>query len=249
MNFLHIGNNICGIPNAIARAQRESGHEAKVLSFERDAQGHVSDILVETDYKIDKLFAMLFRKEKAFIFVGDTPFAGIDILFWKLLGKKVAIHYHGSEVRGKGPRYFHRFADALFVSTPDLLKDVPDATWLPTPVFLKDYKQHYTINTIICHAPSDRLIKGTGYLIESFERVKKQIPWATLDLVEGVPFQEALERYRKATVMIDQLKIGWYGMVALECMAMGVPVMCYIREDLKEHFKGQPNLLYLSCFD
>ena len=235
MKFLHIGNNICGIPNAIARAQREAGHEATTLSFEPDPQGHQSDILIPTTSRVNRFLALLERDDEVFFFVGDTPVGGIDILFWKLLGKKVAIEYHGSEVRGKGPRLFHRFADALFVSTPDLLDDVPGGVWLPSPIFIGDYPVAEPNGTVIAHAPSNREAKGTQYLVEAFERVLKKIPTAKLNLIEGVPYPEAIQQYRHATVMVDQLKIGWYGMVTLECMAMGVPVMCYIRGDLREY--------------
>jgi glycosyltransferase involved in cell wall biosynthesis len=35
-------------------------------------------------------------------------------------------------------------------------------------------------------------------------------------------------------LLIDQLLVGWYGGLAVECMALGKPVVCYIREeDLK----------------
>jgi hypothetical protein len=34
-------------------------------------------------------------------------------------------------------------------------------------------------------------------------------------------------------VVADQLIIGWYAMFAIEAMAMGKPVLCYLRDDLK----------------
>ena len=34
-----------------------------------------------------------------------------------------------------------------------------------------------------------------------------------------------------ADVVIDQLRVGWYGAFAVELMAMGKPVIAYIRED------------------
>jgi glycosyltransferase involved in cell wall biosynthesis len=236
MKFLHIGNNICGIPNTFKRAEIKAGHDAKTLSFVPDHQGHLSDYNYNEPSRFRRftILLSLASSYEIFIFTGDSLIWGLDILLWKLLGKKVAIHYHGSEVRGKGPRFFHRFADALFVSTPDLLKDVPGAVWIPNPIFTEDYKQHYSSGVIIAHAPTDRELKGTQYLIDAFEEIHKQFPTTTLDLIEGVPYKEALERYRKSTLLVDSLVMGIYGMVALECMAMRVPVMGYIGDCTKD---------------
>jgi len=49
-------------------------------------------------------------------------------------------------------------------------------------------------------------------------------------LVEGLPNSEARKLYERATLLIDQLYAGWYGGLAVELMALGKPVMCYIRE-------------------
>jgi len=249
MNYLHIGDNVCGIPQSIVKAQQQAyGYQlAHTLSFNPDAQGHRADFQYNvTNQTHPSVVKRVLRRAgiiwmygcinyDVFQFVGNSIANGLDIPLWKLMGKKVTIEYHGSEIRNKKVPFFHRYADAVFVSTPDLLEFVPGAIWLPNPIFVEKYKPHYTIETVVAHAPSDRELKGTQHILDVFDSVKKAVPTTTLDLVEGVSYQEALERYRKSTVMIDQLKIGWYGMVALECMAMGVPVMCYIREDLKKY--------------
>jgi glycosyltransferase involved in cell wall biosynthesis len=260
MNYLHIGENICGIPQSLAKAQqRVYGYQlAHTLSFVPDPQGHRADfqyIVTEDTHPIvvsrvlrraDLIWMYGCINYNVFQFAGNSIANGIDILVWKLLGKKVTIHYHGSEIRNKQPLFFHRFADALFVSTPDLLEFAPTATWLPNPIFIEDYREHHTIGTIIAHAPTNREIKGTQYIIDAFKGVQKSIPTAILDLVEGVSYGEALERYRRSSIVVDQLKIGWYGMVALECMAMGVPVMCYIRDDLKKYLGDTPPLYFTT---
>ena len=50
------------------------------------------------------------------------------------------------------------------------------------------------------------------------------------------PQVEAFEIYRQADIVIDQLYIGTYGVFALEAMALGKPVVTYLRPDLKEAF-------------
>src|SRR5437764_15466880 len=52
-------------------------------------------------------------------------------------------------------------------------------------------------------------------------------------LVENLPYAEVRKLYEQADLLIDQLLAGWYGGVALELMALGKPVISYLRaEDL-----------------
>jgi glycosyltransferase involved in cell wall biosynthesis len=41
--------------------------------------------------------------------------------------------------------------------------------------------------------------------------------------------------YKSCDAGVDQLLYGWYGNVSLELMASGVPVVCYIDEELRKH--------------
>jgi glycosyltransferase involved in cell wall biosynthesis len=40
-----------------------------------------------------------------------------------------------------------------------------------------------------------------------------------------------LRRIAAADVVVDQLLVGWYGTFAVEAMALGRPVLSYVRED------------------
>ncbi len=48
-------------------------------------------------------------------------------------------------------------------------------------------------------------------------------------LVENLSYIEAKKLYQKADLLIDQLLIGWYGGLAVELMALGKPVICFIQ--------------------
>jgi glycosyltransferase involved in cell wall biosynthesis len=52
-----------------------------------------------------------------------------------------------------------------------------------------------------------------------------------LDIVEGLRHDEARRRYERADLVVDQLNAGWYGIFALEAMALGKPVLSYLREE------------------
>lgn len=82
----------------------------------------------------------------------------------------------------------------------------------------------------IVHAPNHRQYKGTHYLLETVERMKKQGYKIELVLIERVPNDEALRLYKEADIVAEQFLIGWHGFLAIEAMALGKPVICYIRK-------------------
>ncbi|HEV2170761.1 MAG TPA: hypothetical protein VGR40_07425, partial [Candidatus Binatus sp.] len=61
-----------------------------------------------------------------------------------------------------------------------------------------------------------------------------------LDLIENISREKALERYRQADIAVEQLLAGSYGTFAVELMAIGVPVICYIRNDLVGKYPQPP---------
>jgi glycosyltransferase involved in cell wall biosynthesis len=82
---------------------------------------------------------------------------------------------------------------------------------------------------LVVHAPSSREKKGTEWVIEACA----QLP-VELDIVEGVPHEEARARYARADIVVDQLKAGWHGVFALESMALGKPVVTFLKPDVVE---------------
>jgi len=57
--------------------------------------------------------------------------------------KKIVLHYHGSDIRGKWKERerFWKKADSILVSTPDLLEDAPQhVIYLPNPVDTELFK-------------------------------------------------------------------------------------------------------------
>jgi glycosyltransferase involved in cell wall biosynthesis len=74
------------------------------------------------------------------------------------------------------------------------------------------------------------MFKGTHFLIEAVDSLKAEGIPIELILVEKIPNDRALEIYRSADIIFDQCLIGFHGYFALEGMAMGKPVMCFIRK-------------------
>lgn len=88
----------------------------------------------------------------------------------------------------------------------------------------------------IFHAPNHRNIKGTKHLIEAVENLKQDGFEIELVICEKVPNETIREMMKGSDIVADQLVIGWYGMFAVEAMAMGKPVLCLIRSDFENLF-------------
>ena len=266
--ILHIGS-VAGVPQNISAAQRRLGRRSDVLSFEYHDFGYPTDFHypIKLDYsskrsiylsnpinllqKMPRLFPIAKDYDLLhFHYSSGLPF-GLDFPLWRLLHKKVVIHHHGTDIRYKGEHWFlNRFAQRIFVSTPDLLEWSQNAIWIPNPLDLELYpyvgvkeKQENDADPIkINHAPSKRILKGTEDVLRAVKQLKSQGYNIKLFLVENTPHKEALEYYKQADIVIDQLLIGWYGMVAQECMALGKPVCVYLREDLEGYIPSHPML-------
>ena len=100
--------------------------------------------------------------------------------------------------------------------------------WRPT-------SQPRTTGTFkVLHAPNHRHIKGTQYIIDAVEELRESELDIELVLLERVSNEEVRAKMEEVDIIADQLIVGWYAMFALEGMAMGKPVLCYLRDDLKD---------------
>jgi hypothetical protein len=129
-----------------------------------------------------------------------------------------------------------RHAAKIYAVNPDLLNVLPpSAEFVPYGhVAVPDWAPRYTQadheRLVFAHAPSNRSVKGTDLILAALDELATEGYEFELDLVEGVDNETALARYGDADVIIDQLYAGWYGGVALEAMALGKPVVVYLRE-------------------
>lgn len=89
----------------------------------------------------------------------------------------------------------------------------------------------------IAHAPTDRELKSTDAILAALERLKRRYEFE-FDLIENVSNQECLVRKARADIFIDELTLG-YGLNALECWSMGIPVISGIADPVtRDLMKG-----------
>jgi hypothetical protein len=131
--------------------------------------------------------------------------------------------------------------DQVFFLNPELGHFVPNGVFMPyasVDVWSATPRMRsMTRRPRVVHAPTDRGIKGTDFILAALESLSERYAFE-LVLVEGKTHEEAMAIYKSADIAIDQIFSGWYGGFAVEMMAMGVPVMCYLR---KEDFVHLPN--------
>lgn len=102
---------------------------------------------------------------------------------------------------------------------------------------------------LIVHAPSNPLVKGTPLLEAALDRLRGDGLRFRYQRVEGLAHEEARRWYERADIIVDQLHIGWYGVLAVEGMALGKPVVAYVREDLRTRLGEDPPLAMAGPHD
>ncbi len=84
---------------------------------------------------------------------------------------------------------------------------------------------------VIAHAPSNRSIKGTRYVLKAFEELRSAGYDFEINLIENVPNHKALEMYYEADIVIDQLLCPGTGKLATEALASGAVVLANMSYD------------------
>lgn len=141
------------------------------------------------------------------------------------------------EAKRKSIRFYAGVAEKIYALNPDLLHMLPGrAEFLPySHISLNEWAPHYTQlderPLRIGHAPSHRSVKGTELVIEAVGKLQQAGYDLELVLVEGMSNAKAKEMYETVDIVVDQLFAGWYGGLAVEAMALGKPVIAYIREE------------------
>ena len=140
------------------------------------------------------------------------------------------------------------FHGPVFVSTPDQLVDVPRATWLPVVVDLVQWPLQPPIlepatgvvphRPRFVHAPSNPWLKGSEQ-VEAVLRPLADRGLIEYEVVSGVSPAEAAEAVRRADVVVDQLLLGLYGVLACEAMAVGRLVLGHVGDVLRSRVPAE----------
>lgn len=240
LRVLHCPVNTAGVPWQNVQAQRRRGVDAKLLVFNRYR------LHPDADESLDLPAGFLPRQLRQWRALA-SHLGSVDVFHFyfgltlvpkslqfpilRAFRKKAVYHFLGSDIRGKtaAELAYGRRADAQIVGSFDAARWIPEAEVVPPGIDLSGYRPvplKDRARPVVLHAPSSRARKGTEHVIAACERLP-----VDLRLVEGLPHDEARACYLDADVVVDQLNAGWYGLFAIEAMALGKPVVTFLHDE------------------
>lgn len=166
-------------------------------------------------------------------FTRDARFAR----FMKARGKGIVCYYHGSDLRARGlvPEV-DALSDLNLTPEWDLVALDSRLTYLYLPIDVQQFEPRiprFKTQIRIGHAARNPL-KGSDYVVSAIKQLQEKYD-IELVFITNMSHHEALKVKRTCDIFVDQLtnQGGWgYGMSAVEALAMGIPVITNIPEEM-----------------
>jgi hypothetical protein len=243
-------NDPAGMGIQLSRAiSRHTHHTCRVVTTAENRYNHA----FETDLHIPELDDERLQELEELLKTSDVfhfhiladehlqlgPFTPNDFL----PGKKIIHHHHGHpDFRGNPNKYRAKYQGLnrrnLLVSTPDLLRLLPEAVWQPNlvpideplyrplPPILDTPAVSSRTPILIGHSPTRKELKNTTDLMEVFESLRQALPHKKLglDIIDNRPHVECLERKQRCQIVFDHMQ-GYYGVSSLEALSQGKPTI------------------------
>lgn len=186
-----------------------------------------------------------------------------DLDTLKEMNKKMLMHFWGQDVRlyskaaqfnpyikllSKNDdketlrqiKFFSKYIKCAIVSDYELKEYVKDyfehVVQINLMVELKNtraYEKSKEKLFTIIHVSTSPELFGTQYILKAINDLKDQYN-INFKLIQELSYDEEL--LQEADLIIDQLIIGRYGQVAVDAMALGKPVVCWISDFMKEKY-------------
>ena len=103
------------------------------------------------------------------------------------------------------------------------------------PGFHPQYPRANQVRPIVVHSPSNPGVKGTSAVLSAVKALSNQFNFE-FRLVQGMPRNQALQVVSECDIFLDQFIGGGHGIAALEAMALGKPVVCYIKPSMIDKY-------------
>ncbi|WP_074955100.1 glycosyltransferase [Alicyclobacillus macrosporangiidus] len=191
-----------------------------------------------------------------------------DLPMLKALGKPMVMHHWGNDVRDVEtlnrrlkyplPPSYHtpdeiraklatlsQYIDHAIIQDHELYEFI-------APYYKRVYELPLVVDTkalqpvypnvsnpcpLIVHAPTSDEFKGTRYVERAIDNLRSRYRFE-YKRIEKMNHKAAMSWYERADIVIDQVMCGTYGLLSVEAMAMGKPVIAYIRDDLRPTYPG-----------
>ena len=148
----------------------------------------------------------------------------------------------------RNSRAHRRFVETthfpVFVSTPGLL-DVPRSRWLPVVVDPERWSNDSPLlereRPVVAFVPSNSPMKGSAEVDQQLSSLAEEglIEYRRLS---GIPSAQMPGVYGDADIVLDQFRLGDYGVTACEAMAAGRVVVGHVSDAVRAHVRDATRL-------
>ncbi|MDO5737374.1 MAG: glycosyltransferase [Propionibacteriaceae bacterium] len=140
--------------------------------------------------------------------------------------------------------HVNAFDGPVHVTTMDLLDHLPGATWLPLVVDVEDWSSDIVplsrdAAPMVFHVPNKDGMKGSEVIDEVCEELQAQ---GVIRYVResGVSHEQMRTLMLESDIVIDQLRIGDYGITAVEAMSAGKVVIGHLSDRVADRYPDTP---------
>ena len=238
MRIVHITHTpTAGAPHNFVNLINKYTKNEAYLFIEKDL---VFNFYVEPKFRIDKNrkkdIIPILKKTDIIHFHGHKNFDLRKFLGYNIRPymKKVVLHYHGVPHIGQGKRFFRNVP--MLVCIPDMLLDFPKALFFPNIIddnnlqlYCKKkewneplkFAQHFTFH---------KVIKQQDLFINTAKFFNKN----SFTIIPSLNHKEALQERLKYDIIFDHIR-GHYGIISLECLLQGIPVINFTSKIVEQH--------------
>ncbi|MFA4850741.1 MAG: glycosyltransferase [Methanoregula sp.] len=162
----------------------------------------------------------------------------------KARSKKIICAYHGQDIRNRGviPE-MDKLSDLNVTSELDLTFRHPNLKYLFLPYDVLAHQPKSTPNRplTICHATTNRLVKGSEEIIRVCNELEKSHGIRFI-FIENQPHDKVIELKKQADIYIDQVTDhAWgYGMNSLEALSLGLVCVTYLNPTYEKFIPDHP---------
>jgi hypothetical protein len=161
-------------------------------------------------------------------------------------GKEILHHHHGHpDFRAHPETYREKYRQLkrkVLVSTPDLLRLMPEARWQPNLVPINDpsyvpVSSNGNGTVRICHCPTRRDLKNTEEFENVISSLQKKYRNVERVIVQHTSHRACLKTKQACNIHFDHMQ-GYFGVSSLEGLSQGKAVIAGLDEWNVEHIKG-----------
>lgn len=262
-NYVHTGNNPFGYSADHMVTWRMSEHsrawQNAMLAVIRDSYTHV---LIEACFPIlGGMFRGDVRRQVALIEAAGVKVGivghGTDVRLPSTHLQQTRYSHFGEGAEDWAPvaeiertvaqnlRLIVDLGVPTFVSTPGLLADLPQAHFLGVVIDPEQWANDHPVlareRLRVVHAPTQTHVKGTDLIRPTVRRLADEGLIEYVEL-EGASHSDMPGVFADADIVLDQFRIGDYGVGACEAMAAGRVVLTHLTPEVRAEASRQAGM-------